>query len=153
MVFYHHQTTESFCSVFLRVWSEGARKMHPEPDRTVMGCCREQILGEEARSRVPDEYVSQLPDVANPPTLFLPIMKVAQSLAKNSSAQADALLSGMHASKIPRERWIDFLQRAWPRLLLWFQWFDRLQAGPVHGSYRCPILLRHIHTVVILVLD
>ena len=101
---------------------------------------REQILGDEARSRVPGEYVEQLPHAANPPTLFLPIMKLAQSLASNASAQDAALLSGPHASTIARERWMDFLWRAWPRLLLWFQWFDRLQAGPVAGSYRCSLL-------------
>lgn len=102
---------------------------------------REQILGDEARSRVPDEYVAQLPHAANPPTLFLPIMKLAQSLAQNASAQDQALLKGLHASSISRERWLDFLQRAWPRLLLWFRWFDRLQAGPVSGSYRWAIQL------------
>lgn len=32
---------------------------------------REQILGEEARSRVPEEFVTQFPHHANPPTLFL----------------------------------------------------------------------------------
>jgi hypothetical protein len=86
---------------------------------------------------VPDEYVAQLPHAANPPTLFLPIMKLAQSLTKDASAQDEALLNGAHAGGITRERWLDFLRRAWPRLLLWFRWFDRLQAGPVAGSYRC----------------
>ena len=34
---------------------------------------REQILGPEARSRVPDEFQVQYPHYANPPTLFLVI--------------------------------------------------------------------------------
>ena len=100
---------------------------------------REQILGDEARSRVPGEYVEQLPHAANPPTLFLPIMKLAQSLAANATPEDAALLGGLQARGIARARWADFLRRAWPRLLLWFRWFHRLQAGPVPGSYRCPL--------------
>lgn len=34
---------------------------------------REQILGEEARSFVPEEFVAQHTDNGNPPTLFLPL--------------------------------------------------------------------------------
>ena len=38
---------------------------------------REQILGEEARSRVPAEFQVQRPDIANPPTLLLPLLALA----------------------------------------------------------------------------
>jgi hypothetical protein len=38
---------------------------------------REQILGEEARQRVPPEFVVQDPAHANPPSLFLPIAELA----------------------------------------------------------------------------
>ena len=43
---------------------------------------RIQILGEEARARVPANFLAQSPDVANPPTLFLPLADMAQRLAK-----------------------------------------------------------------------
>ncbi len=43
-----------------------------------------QILGEEARSRVPADFLVQSPDVANPPTLFLPLADMAQRVAKSS---------------------------------------------------------------------
>ena len=41
-----------------------------------------QILGEEARSRVPAGFLVQNPDVANPPTLFLPLADMAQHVAQ-----------------------------------------------------------------------
>lgn len=44
-----------------------------------------QILGEEARSRVPADFLVQSPDVANPPTLFLPLADMAQRVARSSS--------------------------------------------------------------------
>jgi hypothetical protein len=41
---------------------------------------REQILGAEARQRVPEEFVIQDPTHANPPSLFLPIANMARQL-------------------------------------------------------------------------
>lgn len=38
---------------------------------------REQILGPEARSRVPREFQLQRPDIANPPTILLPALALA----------------------------------------------------------------------------
>ena len=64
-------------------------------------CSREMILGEEARSRVPAEFVEQHPDAANPPTLFLPIMTLAKALTTpNSSLLSD--------SSVTREALQDF---------------------------------------------
>ena len=44
-----------------------------------------QILGEEARARVPADFLVQSPDVANPPTLFLSLADMAQRVASTSS--------------------------------------------------------------------
>ena len=46
-----------------------------------------QILGEEARARVPADFLVQSPDVANPPTLFLSLADMAQRVASTSSQQ------------------------------------------------------------------
>ena len=43
-----------------------------------------QILGAEARARVPADFIVQNPDVANPPTLFLALADMAQAVATAS---------------------------------------------------------------------
>ncbi|EFN57426.1 hypothetical protein CHLNCDRAFT_20925, partial [Chlorella variabilis] len=85
---------------------------------------REQILGEEARARVPAEFVRQSPDAANPPTFFLLLSDMSQRVAAaakwDDADRADA----------------ELLKAAWPRLRAWYLWFNSTQAGPVPGSYR-----------------
>lgn len=95
--------------------------------------CREQILGPEAQSRVPQEFLTQHPGVANPPTLFLPLMKLA--LAVTGNPAATGLLQDPHSKGLNREDLVDFLDRAWPRLALWLHWLQ-FQAGSVSSSYR-----------------
>lgn len=97
--------------------------------------CREQILGAEARSRVPDEFIAQLPDVANPPTLFMPLMALAQAVHAAQQGATSGLLST--APHVSIDRWRDFLTRAWPRLFAWYKWMARTQAGQQPGSFRC----------------
>uniref|UniRef100_H0WBE6 Mannosyl-oligosaccharide glucosidase n=1 Tax=Cavia porcellus TaxID=10141 RepID=H0WBE6_CAVPO len=76
---------------------------------------REQVLGDEARARVPPEFLVQRAAHANPPTLLLP---VAHMLEDDDPAN------------------LDFLRRAFPRLHAWFSWLHQSQAGPVPLSYR-----------------
>ncbi|KAM4603146.1 LOW QUALITY PROTEIN: mannosyl-oligosaccharide glucosidase-like [Discoglossus pictus] len=78
---------------------------------------REQILGPEARSKVPAEFVIQRNENANPPTLFLAL----QQLFSNGKAGGEG---------------IQFLQRALPRLQTWYDWFNVTQAGPLPHTYR-----------------
>lgn len=57
-----------------------------------------QILGAEARSRVPAEYIQQQPTSANPPTLFLVLAQMANEIA---TASADDAASGrMHDQQL-----------------------------------------------------
>lgn len=88
---------------------------------------REQILGEEARARVPDEFVRQSPDAANPPTFFLLLADMSQRVA--ASVQTNEWDATTRADA-------QFLKAAWPRLRAWYLWFNTTQAGPVPGSYR-----------------
>lgn len=84
---------------------------------------REQILGKEARARVPAEFLVQHPSHANPPSLYLPLLAHA------------AVASGTAADRAEAERAKEFLKRAWPRLEVWYNWFNNSQAGSLPGSY------------------
>ncbi|XP_068129656.1 mannosyl-oligosaccharide glucosidase [Hyperolius riggenbachi] len=78
---------------------------------------REQILGPEARSKVPSEFVVQWDENANPPTLFLALRQLL-------------------ASKDIAPEGLQFLRRAFPRLQTWYNWFNETQNGPLPYSYR-----------------
>ncbi|NXM29657.1 MOGS glucosidase, partial [Oxyruncus cristatus] len=73
---------------------------------------REQILGDEARARVPPEFVLQHSETANPPTLLLALERLLP----------DAPLP--------------YLRRLFPRLRAWFSWLNRTQAGPEPLTFR-----------------
>ncbi|GBG60662.1 hypothetical protein CBR_g11887 [Chara braunii] len=87
---------------------------------------REQILGEEARMKVPAEFVLQHTSNANPPTLFLPIQELAKQLASSDTLAAE---------EGEREAVRTFLKRSFPRLQSWFHWFNTSQIGQLPGSY------------------
>ena len=80
---------------------------------------REQILGLEARAKVPAEFVVQKNTNANPPTLLLTLNSMVQDF-KN---------------QVPK--WFEaYLARIWPRLEVWYNWFNETQRGVVPGSFR-----------------
>lgn len=76
---------------------------------------REQVLGDEARARVPPEFLVQRAAHANPPTLLLPVAHMLEGQDPDDLA---------------------FLRRAFPRLLAWFSWLYQSQTGPEPLSYR-----------------
>jgi len=80
---------------------------------------REQILGKEARAKVPDEFVVQQNRNANPPTLLLTLHRLVQELQEDMS-----------------EWWRAYLKRMWPRLVTWYGWFNTTQVGDLRGTYR-----------------
>ena len=80
---------------------------------------REQILGVEARSKVPEEFVVQNNENANPPTLFLPLQSILRDAT--SSKNGDFL---------------DYLRHVYPRLEAWYRWFNTTQTGPMPSTYR-----------------
>ncbi|GAU97167.1 hypothetical protein RvY_08513 [Ramazzottius varieornatus] len=83
---------------------------------------REQILGEEARSRVPEEFVVQNPEYANPPSLLLTVEAMLDSLDPDHPDEIDKTLK--------------FFEFAFPRLQAWYNWFNTTQTGSRPGSYR-----------------
>jgi mannosyl-oligosaccharide glucosidase len=78
---------------------------------------REQILGDEARSKVPDEFVLQHISNANPPTLFMVLDKLVASYKEEKAL-------GKHNEEDEL-----FFKRAFPRLEVWFRWFNTSQTG------------------------
>lgn len=80
---------------------------------------REQILGVEARARVPDEFVVQRNQNANPPTLMLPLQRLIRSML-NKEIERDEI----------------FLKSVLPRLKSWFQWYNTTQLGTKPFTYR-----------------
>ncbi|XP_035426916.1 mannosyl-oligosaccharide glucosidase [Cygnus atratus] len=73
---------------------------------------REQILGEEARAKVPPEFVVQHSETANPPTLFLALQRL------------------LGTAPLP------YLRRLFPRLRAWYEWYNSTQAGPLPYTFR-----------------
>lgn len=98
---------------------------------------REQILGNEARSKVPEEFQVQYPHYANPPTLFLIIEGFMERLKKaNGSAptQKETLSQGenlytAHLDNV--ELGEDFLRKIYPLLMRQYQWFRSSQKGDI----------------------
>ena len=80
---------------------------------------REQILGNEARMKVPKEFVVQNADYANPPTLFLAL---------------DSMYNSMQPSEILDHH--SSLKKMFHRLTLWFNWYNTTQVGPLPTTYR-----------------
>ncbi|KAF9066861.1 glycoside hydrolase [Rhodocollybia butyracea] len=108
---------------------------------------REQILGEEARSKVPAEFLTQVPNYANPPTLTVAITAFINRV-KAASGPSDADLGmdfGMGASQTPfsvadsepgsrslsPEVATTFLKGIYKPLKRHYDWFRRTQRGQI----------------------
>ncbi|KAI3467687.1 hypothetical protein Pfo_024350 [Paulownia fortunei] len=84
---------------------------------------REQILGAEALSKVPSEFVLQHPTNGNPPTLFLVLRDLVCGIKKNKFTASE-----LNDISI-------FLRRAFVRLDAWFKWFNTTQSGKDASTY------------------
>ncbi|KAL1550439.1 ADP-ribosylation factor GTPase-activating protein gcs1 [Salvia divinorum] len=84
---------------------------------------REQILGAEASSKVPSEFVLQHPTNGNPPRLFLVLREFVCGIKKDkfSASQVNDIST--------------FLHRAFVRLDAWYKWFNTTQSGKDVGTY------------------
>lgn len=105
---------------------------------------REQILGPEARERVPPEFRTQYPHYANPPTLmllFTNLIKVvansAGGLGKKGEAQylfnselGSGLELGFAHFKNP-ELLHSYAKHIYPQLQSHYEWFRRTQKGGI----------------------
>jgi mannosyl-oligosaccharide glucosidase len=96
---------------------------------------REQILGDEARSRVPAEFQTQHDSHANPPTMFMTVFHMARTVLQRVTVQVDEQgaqsLSG-NTTNVDAE----FLKNMYPLLRKNYDWYLKTQAGVKSETYR-----------------
>ncbi|KAG0149919.1 hypothetical protein CROQUDRAFT_652883 [Cronartium quercuum f. sp. fusiforme G11] len=108
---------------------------------------REQILGEEARSKVPVEFQTQYSNHANPPTLTMAVTSYIKRLKRRQPdlgiSDAELGLGGsgqevMSGSGRVGERLLEdralaraFLEKIYPKLKLHYEWFKETQVGQI----------------------
>ena len=104
---------------------------------------REQILGEEARSKVPEEFQTQYPHYANPPTLLMPIAAFIERLQRTRRGvglqeEEGIAVEDMFSEEKVTRRYLDnpdlarhYLRELYPLLQRHHEWFRRTQAGDI----------------------
>ncbi|KAK7206707.1 putative mannosyl-oligosaccharide glucosidase [Myxozyma melibiosi] len=109
---------------------------------------REQILGEEARSKVPKEFQTQFPSYANPPTMMLTLVEFIDDVEKFAYAERRGVpvgdneqqqlinfpdssprLAYLHSPAMARAA----LKRLYPTLKRHYNWFRRTQAADIRS--------------------
>ncbi|KAH3664352.1 hypothetical protein WICMUC_005737 [Wickerhamomyces mucosus] len=116
---------------------------------------REQILGPEARSKVPKEFQVQSPKIANPPTLMLVFMNLLEKLKKEQFNQfggidepkqiieslnefsENDIFNGESHLKHP-QLLIDYVKKIYPKLQKHYEWFRKTQKGELEEFDRFP---------------
>ncbi|KAI8099053.1 glycoside hydrolase [Halteromyces radiatus] len=108
---------------------------------------REQILGDEARSKVPAEFQTQFPHYANPPTLYLAIKRYVDRLKQHRQAFISSGRSTMSSSAFDDDHLPlvhlehqalaqDWLSTVYPSLRRNWQWFRQTQRGHLQSFSR-----------------
>lgn len=95
---------------------------------------REVILGEEARSRVPEEFRIQSPSIANPPTLLMTFSEMLTRAIEHQSSSTGAneektLGQATNQLEMAPELLIKYGKKIYPKLLKHYQWFTKSQKG------------------------
>lgn len=103
---------------------------------------REQILGPEARSKVPQEFQVQYPHYANPPTLFLVLDVFIDKLRLNDSSPTDTSTQPKFDDDVRTthlnnpELALAYLRTLYPLLKRHYFWFRKTQWGDVKSYDR-----------------
>lgn len=99
---------------------------------------REQILGPEARSKVPVEFQVQYPHYANPPTLFLVFDTLLDKLHGKSSykSTSDPLESIRSAPLQDPQIAVSYLRDLYPLLKRHYFWYRKTQCGDIKSYDR-----------------
>ncbi|KFA77783.1 hypothetical protein S40288_00486 [Stachybotrys chartarum IBT 40288] len=98
---------------------------------------REQILGPEARSRVPEEFQVQYPHYANPPTLFLIIEGFMKQLRQSKEAGIKVETGSLYNAHVENpEIGEEFVRKIYPLLKRQYDWFRKTQRGDIRSYDR-----------------
>jgi mannosyl-oligosaccharide glucosidase len=101
---------------------------------------REQILGPEARSKVPAEFQVQYPHYANPPTLFMALEAILDKIdgKAGSGAPLNQKTLGHVAGHVVAspESIKAWLTELYPLLQRNFEWYRRTQVGDIKSYDR-----------------
>jgi mannosyl-oligosaccharide glucosidase len=94
---------------------------------------REQILGDEARSRVPEQFVEQQTHIANPPAILLPIDEMLTAainrLELSQKSQQEEI--PIYSTEALQEE--NFLRETYPKFKMYVEWLHRTQKGDVNS--------------------
>ena len=100
---------------------------------------REQILGNEARSKVPQEFQVQYPHYANPPTLFMVLEALLDKVERlaTGSAESQQVVGDLAANALASPEVVkDWLKQLYPLLQRHFEWYRRTQWGDLKSYDR-----------------
>ncbi|KAI9934044.1 Processing alpha glucosidase I [Aspergillus wentii] len=103
---------------------------------------REQILGSEARSKVPPEFTIQYPHYANPPTLFLILEAFMDKVKANQAASLDQYSDQDIAQNVGSiyvqhpELGDAFIRSFYPLLKKHYFWYRNTQGGDIKSYDR-----------------
>ena len=105
---------------------------------------REQILGAEARSKVPSEFQVQYPHYANPPTLFMVLEALLDKASTKSSSDASTGQQVLGTSGLAEpETFRAWLKQLYPLLQRNFDWYRKTQSGDMKSFDRPEPLFSH----------
>lgn len=104
---------------------------------------REQILGMEARSKVPPEFQTQYPHYANPPTLYFILEDFIDRLIASANGTKPPAKEKLGVQSSIRTAHVDnpevamqYLTTLYPLLKRQYEWFQRTQAGDLKSYDR-----------------
>ena len=98
---------------------------------------REQILGPEARSKVPPEFTVQYPHYANPPTLFLILEILIDKIGSKQPNDGEDIIDTIRDLPLRgKEPAIEYFQSIYPLLKRHYLWYRKTQRGDVKAYDR-----------------
>lgn len=103
---------------------------------------REQILGMEARSKVPPEFTIQYPHYANPPTLFMALEAFMDKAKSNKSIQTESLdindvAESLRSATLRNTELSDaYLRSFYPLMKRHYFWYRNTQRGDIKSYDR-----------------